>query len=175
MEQLGLEQWEGLFTSFQETAWHLELRDSYAVDDEQNFFDQWREGKLDLEAYKDSRHWWLALMRQATATGRQVRRARVVSEPVSEYIAWEYAGSYQNVEAGEEIAWLPRHQAGAIALPANDFWLFDESTVVLNYWTGAGEWLGNEVTEDPALAELCATSFKAVWGIATPHSDYHLI
>lgn len=32
-----------------------------------------------------------------------------------------------NVKAGEEVRWLPRRQASDLALPGNDFWLFDGS------------------------------------------------
>ncbi|WP_371783809.1 DUF6879 family protein [Streptosporangium subroseum] len=174
MELLTLEQWEKLFTSCRRSAWHLEMRDTYAVGDEQQWVDQWQAGKLDLESYRESRRWWLDLMQASTSAGKQIRRARIVCEPVSEYIKWEHTGAYQNVEAGEDIRWLPRHEAGAIALPANDFWLFDGTKVVLNYWTGDGDWLGNGVTEAPDMADLCKSAFEAVWEAAIPHSEYKL-
>lgn len=51
-----------------------------------------------------------------------------------------------NIEAGEEVRWLPRRRASTIALPGNDFWLIDRHTVVWNHFTGAGDWAANEVT-----------------------------
>ena len=67
-----------------------------------------------------------------------MRRARIVSEPVSEYIRFEHDVTYTNVAAGEEVRWLPRRLASDIALPGNDFWLFDERLAVFNHFAGAG-------------------------------------
>ena len=74
---------------------------------------------------------------------------------------------------GEKVRWLPRPRATDIALPGNDFWLFDGSRVLVNHFTGDGEVAGHElIDDDPALAKLCATAFEAVWERAIPHEDY---
>ena len=77
-----------------------------------------------------------------------------------------------NVAAGEDVRWLPRRQASDLALPGNDFWLFDDRIVMLNYFSGDGESVAHEVTEIPVLVKLCATAFPAVWDRAVPHEDY---
>ena len=43
---------------------------------------------------------------------------------------------------------------------------------MFNHFTGDGEWLGNELTDDPAAVQLCASAFEAVWAAAVPHSEY---
>jgi hypothetical protein len=53
--------------------------------------------------------------------GTQIRRAHIVSEPVTEYIRFEWAGTQYNVTAGEDVRWLRRRLAWRIALPGNDF------------------------------------------------------
>ncbi len=58
----------------------------------------------------------MTLIRDATAAGKVFRRARIISEPVTDYIRYEWAGAGLNVEAGEEIKWSPRRLASAIAL-----------------------------------------------------------
>jgi hypothetical protein len=61
------------------------------------------------------------LIADTVARGVIVRRARVVSEPVSEYIRWEHYVTHANVTAGEDVRWLPRRRATDIPLPGNDF------------------------------------------------------
>jgi hypothetical protein len=56
----------------------------------------------------------------------------------------------------------------------NDFWLLDEHTVMFNHFSGDGVPLGQEVTSDPAAAELCDLAFEAVWALATPHDQYRV-
>ena len=69
------------------SAVHLELRDSYAPTDR---FEAWKRGeRIDWE---DRASWWHPydqLIKDAVSRGVAIRRARVVSEPVSDYIRWE--------------------------------------------------------------------------------------
>lgn len=92
--------------------------------------------------------------------------------PVSPYIRYEHALTGVNVAAGEQVRWLPRRQASRLALPGNDFWLFDDRTVRWNHFTGEGGSAPGEITDDPAAARLCADAFEAVWSRATPHDAY---
>jgi hypothetical protein len=68
--------------------------------------------------------------------------------------------------------WLPRRLATGIALPGNDFWLFDDKKVLVNHFTGDGGWVGNELVTEPAVIKLCRAAFDAVWKVATPHGDH---
>jgi len=77
-----------------------------------------------------------------------------------------------NLAAGEQVRWLPRQQASDLALPGNDFWLFDGIAVLFNYFGGDGGAAGTELRDDPAVVSLCATAFEAVWDRAVPHGDY---
>jgi hypothetical protein len=35
-----------------------------------------------------------------------------------------------------------------------------------------GDFLGDELTDDPAIARACAGAFEAVWERAVPHDEY---
>jgi hypothetical protein len=94
------------------------------------------------------------------------------SEPVTEYIRFEYDISFTNIVAGEQGRWLPRRRTSGIALPGNDFWLLDGARVQFNHFTGDGDWAGVEWCEDPDVVKLCATAFDAVWAAGIDHSDY---
>src|SRR2546430_200447 len=74
-----------------------------------------------------------------------------------------------NVAAGELVRWLPRRQATDLALPGNDFWVFDSRLARINYFGGDGRILDQEVTEDPSIVKLCVSAFEAVWERALPH------
>ena len=175
MESLDADGWARLFNACQQSASHLEMRDSYAVQEELADIAQWRAGQWGPEQDAASKASWLSLMRATAARGVRLRRARIVSEPVSEYIRFEYEGTAQNIEAGEKIRWLPRTRASGLALPGNDCWIFDGTTVLFNHFTGDGGWVGNELTTDPRVAQLCASAFEAVWELGVPHSDFKLV
>ncbi|MFD0399437.1 DUF6879 family protein [Kitasatospora sp. NPDC127121] len=152
------------------SAVHLELRDSYAPTER---FEAWRRGeRIDWE---DRGSWWHPydqLITDTVARGVAVRRARVVSEPVSAYIRWEHYVTHANVTAGEEVRWLPRRRATGIPLPGNDFWLFDDALLRVHHFSGDGAVVEDEITEDPQTVKLCATAFEAVWERAVPHHLY---
>lgn len=175
MELLGPERWEGLLTSCEQSASHLEMRDWYAAQDEQERFGRFlATGRRDHAAEAPERRAWLGLMRRIAGTGVRVRRARIVSEPVSDYIRFEWHGAGPAMEAGEDLRWLPRRLASGIALPGNDFWLLDERTAMFNYFSGDGTPLGQEITDDAATVELCRAAFEAVWKLAVPHGEYEI-
>ncbi|MEV5486056.1 MULTISPECIES: DUF6879 family protein [Streptomyces] len=164
-----------LISNCRHSAVHLEMRDAYAVDYEKGPFADWKNGFRHNPA--DRQSWWrpwLDLMEETVSRGVVVRRARIVSEPVSEYTRFLYDGTFTNVAAGEQVRWLPRRLASDIALPGNDFWLFDEQWIRWNHFAGDGSSMSEEVTDDPAAAKLCADAFEAVWSRAVPHDQYEI-
>ncbi|WP_228915876.1 DUF6879 family protein [Streptomyces sp. DH20] len=164
-----------LLAGAQHSAVHLEMRDHYGVAGEAADYDRWlRTGERDTDPASSAWAPWVALISSAVARGVTVRRARIVSEPVSSYIRYEHAGTAVNVHAGELVRWLPRRQASDIALPGNDFWLFDGRLVRWNHFTGDGASAGPELSDAPAAATLCADAFEAVWERATPHDQYKI-
>ncbi|MDX3585099.1 DUF6879 family protein [Streptomyces europaeiscabiei] len=164
-----------LLDGAQRSAVHLEMRDAYGVAGEADDFARWQNtGERDTDP--GSPYWapWVTLIRRTVARGVVVRRARIVSEPVSDYIRYEHAGTAVNMEAGERVRWLARRRASDIALPGNDFWLIDDRLIRWNHFTGAGASGGGEISEEPAAVKLCVDAFEAVWARATPHEDYEI-
>ena len=162
---------EELFRDCRESAVHLEMRDSYMKSDPA--YRDWVAGV----AFDPAERWadWLALVSEATGRGVKVRRARLVSEPVSQYIRFEHeVTDGLNIAAGEEVRWLPRRKATGIALPGNDFWLFDSSLLLVNHFDGEGEWLEPSTSTDPHEVKLCADAFESVWELGVPHADYRI-
>lgn len=107
MSQNGVPVFAELLRSAQRTAVHLEMRDVYSVGDEKDSFEEFlRTGRTDLDP--DSPFWqgWTPLARETVARGVQMRRARIVSEPVTDDIRWEHALTAVNVAVGEQVRWL---------------------------------------------------------------------
>ncbi|MEV6582307.1 DUF6879 family protein [Streptomyces sp. NPDC051582] len=162
-----------LLDSAHHSALHLEMRDGYGVAEESAGFAHWLEtGKRNVDP--DSEYWafWTGLVHRTVARGVSVRRARIVSEPLSDYSRYSHAGAAVNIAAGEEIRYLPRRQASDIALPGNDFWLIDGRLVRWNHFTGNGASAGGEMSDDPVVAALCSSAFTAVWERAVPYEEY---
>jgi hypothetical protein len=150
------------------SAVHLEMRDAYTPDD-QRFLD-WLAGK---PLPRPANPAWSQLVQAHTARGVRFRRARVVSEPLADYIRFEHAITDEvNVCAGEEVRWLPRRRASDLCLPGNDFWLFDDRLIRFSYFSGDGHILEDELVSDTAVARMCSAAFEAVWEHSIPHAEY---
>jgi hypothetical protein len=161
-----------LFRSVARSAVHLEMRDDYGGSS--LAFAAWREHRPHDRSGPDAA--WHALVGSAVQRGAVVRRARIISEPASDYIRFEYEVTpAANLAAREEVRWLPRPMASDLALPGNDFWLFDGATVLFNYFSGDGAAAGTELRDEPAVVKLCASAFETVWDRAVPHEEYRPI
>jgi hypothetical protein len=160
-----------LFDRTVHSVTHLELRDTYG---QTTGFVAWQSGvpSDDISGFEIFRP-WIDLVREHVNRGVVFRRARVVSEPVSDFIRYEKAVTpAANLAAGEHVRWLPRPRTKDIAVPGCDFWQFDDGLVCFVFQSGNGEPAGYELTEDPAVAKLCSAAFEEVWERGSDHSEY---
>lgn len=160
---------ELLETGFARQAVHLEMRDAYGTAVELPYMAKWAAGEPDDLEWLQG---WCATLRQHVKAGRSVRRARVVSEPLSEYQRWSHSIASPMVEAGEDIRWVPRRRVSSVALPGNDFYLFDDRLAVFLLYAGNGLAAGMLSSADPADLRLCRSAFEAVWKLSIPHREY---
>ncbi|MEV6151812.1 DUF6879 family protein [Nonomuraea sp. NPDC052129] len=162
---------EQLLAACERSAWHLETRDGYTLNDPS--LTAWQAGhRIDLD---DRSSWWRPWLQNvvdAVARGVDVRRARIISEPISPYIRYEYDVTIPNIRAGEHVRWLPRQRTTDLMLPPNDFWLFDAGTLLVHHFSGVGDKVGTELITDPALVKQHTEAFEAIWSRAIPHEDY---
>lgn len=169
MASITDEDFEGLLSDFARTAVHLETRDAYGTTTELPHMAKWAAGEPDDLQWLQG---WCATLRRHVSAGRSVRRARIVSEPLSDYQRWSHSIAQPMVDAGEDIRWVPRRLVSSVAVPGNDFYLFDDQLVVFLLYSGSGLGTGKVISTDPADIRLCRSSFETVWPLATPHRDY---
>jgi hypothetical protein len=160
-----------LFGRAERSVTHLEMRDTYG---QTTGFRAWQEGVPveQISAFEIFRP-WIDLLRGFVDRGVQFRRARVVSEPVSDFIRYENAVTpATNLAAGEQVRWLPRQQAAELALPGADFWQIDGGLVCFIFQSGDGDPAGYRMSDDPNVARLCGSAFEAVWERGIDHGEY---
>jgi hypothetical protein len=158
-----------LLRNFQRSAVHLETRDAYGTETELPYMAKWARGEHDDLSWLDE---WCEELREHVRAGRSVRRARIVSEPLSDYQRWSYSIAQPMVDAGEDIGWVPRRLTSTICVPGNDFYLIDDQRVVFLHYAGSGLNTAFTTTDDPTVIEMCRAAFDKVWELAVRHSEY---
>ncbi|MGI5528520.1 DUF6879 family protein [Streptomyces syringium] len=172
MELITSAERDRLFESFERDAFHLELRDDYGSPVEDTPYASWQRGEPDDFSWLDP---WMTLMKRVTSQGKTVRRVRVVTEPHSQYVGWEHSLTRLNVQAGEDIRWLPRHRLPVgctFPLRGNDWWLYDDRLLAVGHFDQDGRVLGSQLIEDPQVVTECAQVRDQLWGLAVPHAEY---
>lgn len=173
MERISEEDRDRFLSTYRVEALHLEMRDIYATDIERDRFDAWMRGEAP-DSDREAEWWrpWFALMRANLDAGKSLRRLRIVSEPVTDYIRFERLDADQLEKAGEQVRWISRRNASALMLPGNDFWLFDGETVVFTNFSGYGHVLDHCITRDLDIVAQCHAAFEAAWRIGTPNAEF---
>jgi len=169
VDSITYEEFDALFTSFKREALHLEMRDSYGTAAEIPHLRKWEAGEPDDAGWLQP---WFNVVRAGTQAGKVFRRARIVSEPISHYQKWVLKDTHLYVEAGKDIRWVPRSRVSTVALPGNDFWLFDDEVVVFLIFAASGLVVDRHKTTERNAIELCRKSFEEVWKLAILNSEY---
>jgi hypothetical protein len=161
-----------LLADTKRSAVHLEMRDSYYSNPR---FEAWQQGQQ--TDWDDRASWWRPFHQQiadAVARGVLIRRARIISEPVTDYIAWEHYVTRANVEAGELVRWLSRQRTADLLVPGCDFWIFDDRLIRVHHFSGDGDWQDKELRNDPEVVSMSSAAFEKIWERATPHDEYEV-
>lgn len=169
MQSITDDEFDRLLAGFEREAIHLETRDAYGTEIELPYMAKWAAGEPDDLRWLEG---WCTTLRAHVATGHSVRRARVVSEPLSDYQRWSHSIAQPMVDAGEDIRWIRRRLVSSIGIPGNDYYLFDDQLVVFLHYTGNGLSTAKTTSTDPADLTLCREAFEAVWQLSIPHRDY---
>jgi hypothetical protein len=141
---LAGEAWRTFFDAHEREAFRLETRQSYGVESERAEYEYFLStGRLDIPESDQ----WLVRLRRFRQTGRWVGRVHVLRRPLTDYLRYEFEVYRYTVEAGEDVRILDVTDVSDPGLPKQDFWLFDESAVVVMKYDDDGNQLGRELLE----------------------------
>lgn len=135
------------FDSFQRSAFRLELRDRYAIAEEDEPFRRFLAGQPHDPAWREP---WKQFVRTALRDGKRISRVHIVREPLSDYLEFELTCGYPaSAAAGEDVRILRAGDYPGLYLPDHDYWLFDDRQVAVMDYGQAGDFLGARMTSDP--------------------------
>ncbi|MBM7091045.1 hypothetical protein JTP67_21375 [Streptomyces sp. S12] len=154
-----------LFREFRHTAWRLETRRGYASDRNSPLWPKWLAGE---DVASEPANAWRENVRAQVDQGKRFERVRLVDDPLTQGQRFLLARAPSNVDAGEDIRYLPRSAAGGLRLPDYDFWLFDSRTLARFGFDADDTTLGVYVTEDPAEVLAACQARDAAWHHAVP-------
>src|SRR5215207_931417 len=86
--------------NFKESAFRLERRPSYNMPEEAEMLAAFKRGE---RVHLPEDHPWPPLVKRQCSTGKIMQRARVVSNPPTEYECFELSLYPHSIEAGEQI------------------------------------------------------------------------
>lgn len=156
--------------TFDHAMFRLELQREYIEPIETETVARFRAGRPQDPTELDFMRTWYAHIRAATAQGKTVERVRVHDEPPTTYQRWERWIGAWNAAAGERLRYMTRRKARDIGLlPAAgtvDWWLIDDTRIILMHFDDLGHRIRTELSTDPVtLRQACA------WrDLAIPHS-----
>ncbi|MEV5346428.1 DUF6879 family protein [Streptomyces achromogenes] len=162
---IDLEEFGGLFSKFEHTAWRLETRRRYASDEASDTYRQFVEtGEVDWTFD----HPYCKAIREQTSQGKRVERVRIVDEPPTTGQLYLLDNAKRNSVMGEDIRNLWRADADRLRLPAEDFWLFDSRLIALLRFDDDDQLTHVDLITEPAEVVRCCMVRDAAWHHAVP-------
>ncbi|MFC5720312.1 DUF6879 family protein [Streptomyces gamaensis] len=162
------EDWAAYFREFKRSAWRLEVQPTYTMPAEAESLARFLRGE---PKPVDHNARWHGTVRAAVGADKTIGRVRVVRQPLTEYQQYQFAwGIPGNISAGEDIRVLDLTNQD-VDLPDQDFWLFDETTVVHLNYRPDGTQINRELIEAPDIGKYLAWRDRSV-EISVPFRDY---
>lgn len=156
---------------FSRRVFRLETLDAYDAANEREPYAAFLAGEAVSDRWRDG---WRRIAGDITASGRQMARVHVVSEPLNDYMRFMLLHGYPaNVESGEYVGIIGRERSST--LPDLDFWLFDDNLVGVLVYDAVGavervEW--HQRDEEPQFLEDRCWDRDTALRLAVPLADY---
>jgi hypothetical protein len=176
MNTLTIDQFFEVFDRFAASAtstsvFRWEGLQVYDVDYDDPSYAAWRQGteRPERSVRTDS---WLARIASSTLGGKQWTRVRYVTEPLTDYTAWELVAHAEAQAVGERILIT----LAPLAAAPTDFWLFDgaptDRCAILMHYNADGAPTAFEYTDDPDLFQALAGTAERLKASAMPLNAY---
>ncbi|OEJ25367.1 hypothetical protein AR457_13760 [Streptomyces agglomeratus] len=142
-----------LFDTFEREAFRLETLDDYS---KSGNVDAYRTFLARESQPADYNEGWVSELRSHTSKGKRVYRVHVLSRPLTPYLRFELGWGYQkNMMGGEEFFILDTTEQPNPLEGVPDFWLMDETPVVMHY-DESGAFADQEVLSEDRAGEFVA-------------------
>jgi hypothetical protein len=143
------QQFWSLFEGFRHSAWRWEAQPAYLIADEQADLARFLADEPEPPNHNAD---WHDQIRAWAAVGKTVSRVRVLTAPLTDYqryqVAWGIPG---NVTAGEQVRILDPAAVTEPIAPQQDFWIFDDATVVHLNFDPEGRLIDRHLIDEPDL------------------------
>jgi hypothetical protein len=116
--------------NFQQSAFRLETRQSYTVEEEAGLFEAFLRGEP-LPEWTPDNNSWLKLIAEHCAAGHTMQRVHFVQPPLSDYLRFEFTAQLPSVQAGEDIRVVDLREHPELTHTREDWWLFDDAVALL--------------------------------------------
>lgn len=136
------DEWSRRFTEIEQEAWRLETLPQYLVPQEAEEFAAFREGRP-LPPYTASSY--TERVSRQRAEGKYHGRVHIVTQPLSDYLRFEFRYYAVHVRAGDDIRVLDVTNRPNPLAGVQDFWMFDRAEVVLMNYEDDGRQINREV------------------------------
>ncbi|MFI5882113.1 DUF6879 family protein [Streptomyces sp. NPDC051554] len=141
---LAGDDWRRTFDGMEQEAWRLETLPVYRVPQEEEAISRFLAGE---SVTRDATQPWFDRVKAYVAGGRSVGRVHIVTQPLSDYLRFEFEHYRHNVEAGEAVRILDVTDRTNPLAGIQDFWMFDRSQIVLMHYEQDGTQISREVYE----------------------------
>jgi hypothetical protein len=157
------------FATFRDSAFRLELRPSYRVEEEERCLRGYFAGDSFPDQLLNSG--WTDFLKDRIRAGRTFSRVRAIPTPLTPYFRCEMELGYVwNDAAGERIVFLPRMEIN-VPRELPDFWLFDDRVAFAMIYNDRDEFLHSKPVETSLIPKLVEA--KTHWlraGLALRHA-----
>ncbi|WP_189168502.1 DUF6879 family protein [Pilimelia anulata] len=111
-------------------------------------------------------------MSSLRAAGKDVKRIKVVDEPLNDYWRFTHEQTGRSNEAGDTTRWTNRRNLADCLLPPTDFNILDEAELMLLHFDGALNPAGYSLVSEPRVVEAVTKAFRRARDVAVPHDVY---
>jgi hypothetical protein len=141
-----------MFEDFEHSAFRMETLQTYNIPSEQERLRSFLQG-IDKPDDDPEVSAWHEEIRNNLAAGKTMQRLKVVRRPFTDYTRYLLGrGIPGNVAAGEDYRILDVTGRES-PVPEQDYWMFDESAVVLMNYNPDGSVRSQEIVESADIAE----------------------
>ncbi|MFJ9946724.1 DUF6879 family protein [Kitasatospora sp. NPDC091207] len=166
---ISFDEFDGMFESFQHTAFRLETRRRYRSDEQTETYRRFTAGQAVGWDLDDP---WCLSRREQVSLGKRFERVRIMDNPPTPGQRYLLDNAERNSAVGEDIRCLWRADADRLDLPNEDAWLFDSRVIALLHFDADDDLTGVELITDPVQVARACQVRDAAWHFATPHRAF---